>query len=520
MNDQPYLSVVVTARNDDHGGNLLGRMQIFLNAWFQQVKRHHLVSELIVVDWNPPPDRPPLMDALQWPADTGPCQVRFIQVPPAVHRQYRHGASLPLYQMIAKNVAMRRAKGRFILATNIDIIFSDELLRFIAGRHLQPGRMYRMDRHDVMPHVPVDGTIAEQLDYCSTHLIRVCAREGYFELNPDGSRRLAENDIATRDSGISFGEGWYAIERYAPDESFRWVNDRAEVTLEPPSNPPPPLLFDLEPGPGVAGRPFLLQVTDDAGHVLGARLVSGRETLELVLPPAKGDRLSFRFHVPAGGLAVPSDPRIMNFRVFSCRWKTSRQSHEPERPLAESGPLAALFGRRASGSRVLAEANRLVIPGSAPANVGPAAPPSAAANAGPAEPPGPVFLHTNTCGDFTLMAREHWFDLRGYPEWDMYSFHIDSVLCYAAHHGGAAEEVLRDPMRCYHIEHGLGSGWTPEGESALFTRLRERGIPWIEYAELVTWISQMRRFDCPMIFNRDNWGLADCELPESTPGAH
>jgi hypothetical protein len=129
-----------------------------------------------------------------------------------------------------------------------------------------------------------------------------------------------------------------------------------------------------------------------------------------------------------------------------------------------------------------------------------------------------MFLHTNTCGDFTLMAREHWFDLRGYPEFDMYSFHIDSVLCYAAHHGGAAETLLSDPMRCYHIEHGLGSGWTPEGEAKLFSRLRDRGIPWMEYSDLVRWIDDMRRFGSTMIFNRENWGLADYDLPQRILG--
>ena len=54
----PYLSVVVTARNDDHGGNLLGRMQVFVDAWISQAKRHNLSSELIVVEWNPPAGRP------------------------------------------------------------------------------------------------------------------------------------------------------------------------------------------------------------------------------------------------------------------------------------------------------------------------------------------------------------------------------------------------------------------------------------------------------------------------------
>jgi hypothetical protein len=27
----------------------------------------------------------------------------------------------------------------------------------------------------------------------------------------------------------------------------------------------------------------------------------------------------------------------------------------------------------------------------------------------------------------------------------------------------------------------------------------------------------MRRLDCPMIFNRENWGLADFQLPETSP---
>src|SRR5689334_23000094 len=109
----PYLSLVVAARNDDHGGNLLGRMQAFVNGWIGLSKRHGLSSELIVVEWNAPADRPPLAQALNWPDDLAPCTVRFIDVPPAIHRRYRHADCLALYQMIAKNVGIRRARGRF-----------------------------------------------------------------------------------------------------------------------------------------------------------------------------------------------------------------------------------------------------------------------------------------------------------------------------------------------------------------------------------------------------------------------
>ena len=48
-------------------------------------------------------------------------------MPSELHARYPHGDALPLYQMIAKNVGIRRARGQFVLATNIDILFSNEL---------------------------------------------------------------------------------------------------------------------------------------------------------------------------------------------------------------------------------------------------------------------------------------------------------------------------------------------------------------------------------------------------------
>jgi hypothetical protein len=124
----------------------------------------------------------------------------------------------------------------------------------------------------------------------------------------------------------------------------------------------------------------------------------------------------------------------------------------------------------------------------------------------------PAFLHTNACGDFTLLSRERWFDLRGYPEFDVYSMNLDSVLCYTAHYAGAKEEVLTDPMRIYHIEHG--SGWTPEGQAELFARLAAKGIAFVPFDEVLGWASQMSRLHSPIIFNHENFGLSDFSLRE------
>ena len=42
MPTAPYISMVVAARNDNHGGNMLGRMQACLDSWMFQAQRYDL----------------------------------------------------------------------------------------------------------------------------------------------------------------------------------------------------------------------------------------------------------------------------------------------------------------------------------------------------------------------------------------------------------------------------------------------------------------------------------------------
>ncbi|MDE3167624.1 MAG: hypothetical protein KGN36_17615, partial [Acidobacteriota bacterium] len=316
---EPYLSIVVTARNDDHGGNLLGRMQAFAGGWLAQAARYGISSELIFVEWNPPPDRPRLREALRWPAETGPCEVRFIEVPEEVHRRFAHSEALALYQMIAKNVGIRRAKGRFILATNIDILFSNELAEFIARRELQTGAMYRIDRHDAMSEVPPDRPIEEQLAWCATHLLRVNAREGTFPLTPEGTRTLAREDIAPPGEGILFGRGWYGIEKYVRQEPFRWAGPRAELLLGDAGGRGAVLELELEPGPGTGGEPARIEVGDGEGHRLARFDLAVRSRLTLPLAAPAPRRLLFE--TGNGGTPVAGDPRELDFRVFHAGYR-------------------------------------------------------------------------------------------------------------------------------------------------------------------------------------------------------
>src|SRR5690349_11117145 len=127
MSQTPKLSVVATSRNDDHGGNLLPRTQWFIDGLVEQSSRHELPTELVLVEWNPPADRPPLAEALRWPAAGSSLTARVVTVPPERHAKLDFADAMPLFQMIAKNVGIRRARGEYILATNIDILFSDPL---------------------------------------------------------------------------------------------------------------------------------------------------------------------------------------------------------------------------------------------------------------------------------------------------------------------------------------------------------------------------------------------------------
>jgi hypothetical protein len=415
------------------------------------------------------------------------CEVRIIEVPPALHARFRHSEKLGLYQMIAKNAGIRRARGEYVLATNIDILFSEELMCFLAERRLERGKLYRIDRYDAMPDVPVDGSIEERLAYCASHLIRVNTSDGTFRVSPNGVRALLPNDIAAADSGISFQEGWYEPEVYA-GQSFRWVNDDALVQIQSTGE----LVVELEPGPGTGMGPFGLEIQNDGRS---SRVEVQRRSILRIPLEVSPSRVVLR--VKGGGKKIPSDLRTLNFRVFWCKIENRSGLSSPV--IQPSKSTRSWVGRGVRYARdVVGQFGSKPAPELDPEVDDPQ-------------------LHTNACGDFTLLAKDHWSDLRSYPEFEMFSMNIDSLFCIAAHHGDLREEILRDPMRIYHIEHG--SGWTPEADKKMYANLVAKGLPWVDNQDVLRWGRDMQRLHSPFIFNHENWGLAGEELKEISPVA-
>lgn len=419
-----HLSVVATSRNDDHGDGLLRRMQHFVDGLVEQSRRHRLSVELILVEWNPPPDRPPLADALSWPADSGDCAIRIITVPGELHARLKHGDRLPLFQMIAKNVGIRRARGRYVLATNIDILFSDGMVGYLRDR-LLPGRLYRADRCDVPTDVPLGVPFPRVLDFCHREMFRINAR-GHTLIKTGG----------------------------------RWVRTPKRWPAS-------------------------------ASFVRRARAVLYRALLSIV-------RAGARPRITPRNLRTPL--RRLTPRLDALRRRIVRAC---DRVLSIGRAAADLLRSRDTWVRLW---RRLRARG------GPRRLWLSLCRAMPRRE-----LFTNASGDFTLLSREDWFEQRGYPEWEIFSWHLDSVLLYQANRNGVAETYVGGNRKIFHIEHGSGSGYTPEGATDLFERLDANGTPyltWTDFQALVAEMDTVRASGQPVLYNPRSWGLADHVLPE------
>jgi hypothetical protein len=182
------------------------------------------------------------------------------------------------------------------------------------------------------------------------------------------------------------------------------------------------------------------------------------------LPIAVGTVTALVLTPETSGAAVPGDSRVLNFRVLACACEAAERPLPPaqliqrpewtavtvnERPAAIDWPARLEHYRRE-----LAEMGR------------------------------PAYLHPEA-SDFVLMHREHWHELRGYPESHDRPERLAILFAYSARYAGITEEVLRQP---------LVVGGPP------------RPDPGAPDPELVWLITQMRRMHAPAILNLDTWG--------------
>lgn len=334
----PYVSIVATTRNDNHGGDLLKRTTAFVNGVYDQAKKWNLPVELIIVEWNPPEGEQLLKEVLPKPDEKSPVKLKYIIVPNSIHNTYKNGDSIPLYQMIAKNVGIKRATGEFILCTNIDILFSDGCFAFLSEKKLEKGKYYRTNRCDIPKQVMNFPGLSERLKYGESNIIKRLGKTQGFEV-------------------LTLPQFFYNFTRTV---------------------------------------------------------------------------------------------RILNSLALKV-WKLTHKGEFPH-----------------------------------------------------------FIVDFEACGDFTLMSKQDWEDIDGYPELDMYSIHIDSMGLWAANALGKTQVILPYYASIYHIYHE--DGW--ESDNPLRTILFLQNKPSLDYSIVHKAGLQLVKEKKHWGLNKPNWGLIDFDLEQ------
>ncbi|MBK8659430.1 MAG: hypothetical protein IPN22_11325 [Bacteroidetes bacterium] len=155
-------------------------MELFVKGLIYQFNKYKVPAELLVIDWNPAPDCKPLCEILPKPVNGDFLCIRYITVPPAIHQQYRFSKVLPLYQMIAKNVGIRRASADYILCTNVDLLFSDPLMQIMSNQQFVKDTFYRANRKDVSSRIYDFQTVENQLSFAKYNVIRTLGKNSAY----------------------------------------------------------------------------------------------------------------------------------------------------------------------------------------------------------------------------------------------------------------------------------------------------------------------------------------------------
>ena len=145
----PFLSIVVTGRNDGHGGDFNGRFLRTLAFNHDRLREHGVDHEFVLVEWAPPSDRPRLSDLVRESLPRVSGALSSYLVDPRYHDACTLNSQLTYMEFLAKNVGIRRAGGHVILSTNADIYLGSGVVKALAAGALEPRTVYRATRTDV-----------------------------------------------------------------------------------------------------------------------------------------------------------------------------------------------------------------------------------------------------------------------------------------------------------------------------------------------------------------------------------
>ena len=147
----PFLSIVLTGRNDEYGVDFRTRFLRTLAFNTRELAHRGIPYEIVFVEWAPDPQRPLLVDLAVDTIDALRDTRSFRGI--VVDRAYQDALSLnprlEYLEFLAKNVGIRRAAGKYVLTTNCDVFLSRAVLDVLQQGCLELRVLYRAVRHDL-----------------------------------------------------------------------------------------------------------------------------------------------------------------------------------------------------------------------------------------------------------------------------------------------------------------------------------------------------------------------------------
>jgi hypothetical protein len=124
----PFLSIVVTGRHDNYGGDFNERFITALRFNHERLAERDVPFEVILVEWNPVPDRATLSEVVARECPSLGSLLRRVVVAPEYHLAFTQNPRIPYLEYPAKNVGIRRAAGTFVLVSNTDILLGHHVV--------------------------------------------------------------------------------------------------------------------------------------------------------------------------------------------------------------------------------------------------------------------------------------------------------------------------------------------------------------------------------------------------------
>jgi len=215
---KPYLSIIVVGRNDNYCDGFMYRVQRFYDNLTYLLEKYKIPTEIIFVEWNPPKENKRVFQVIKLSKRRKYVSFRFLEVNQKVHLKEGGTEKLPLLEAKAKNVAIRRAKGKFIVCTNPDVIFNEELVNRIARMDLKTDSFYRTARYELDKIIPTEIETSKLSEYCKKNYYSIFGMK-YVWLKP----RLSKNFLLNFPK-ILIRAIWHFILRNFRPNKYEYMN--------------------------------------------------------------------------------------------------------------------------------------------------------------------------------------------------------------------------------------------------------------------------------------------------------